>query len=106
MYTFYRPRSININNEKNKTLTYKSIHSPIHKNNLPKNRSITCKYLNPFTKQVPTTNDIVTYVISDAGKLVQPHSPLEPPPPLPIKPKSTNIRIKRPICKNPNKIVL
>ena len=45
-------------------------------------------------KHVP--NDIHTYVISHAGKLVKPHSPIGPPPPLPMKP----------ICKNPNKKVL
>ena len=48
-------------------------------------------------KDVPTVSDIQTYVISDAGKLVKPRSPIGPPPPLPVK---------RPICKNPNKKVL
>ena len=106
MHSSYRPRSIIINNEKNKILINKPIHSPIYTNNQTKNRSITSKYLKPFTKEVPTKKDIVTYVISDAGKLIKPHSPLESPPPLPIKLKYTNNFNKHPICKNPNKIVL
>jgi hypothetical protein len=48
-------------------------------------------------------SDIQTYVISDAGKLVKPHSPIGPPPPLKYKLKT---QMKRPICKNPNKKVL
>ena len=43
------------------------------------------------------TSPIYLYVISDAGKLVRPHSPTGPPPPLP-KPKPI---FKRPVCKNP-----
>ena len=65
----------------------------------PKNITPICKpSVRPTTpKNVPTLSDIQIYVISDAGKLVKPHSPIGPPPPLPLK---------RPICKNPNKKVL
>ena len=68
--------------------------TPIRK---PAHKPITPKYLKPLIpKQV--TSPIHLYVISDVGKLVRPHSPIEPPPPLP-KPK-----FKRPVCKNPTKI--
>ena len=113
MYSKSRPPPI-ITNIQN-IIPNKPIYSPIQlqkkpctpnpytpKPYTPKHRPITPKYLKSFPKQVPTKSDIFTYVISDAGKLIKPHSPLEPPPPLPpIKPTP-----KRPICKNPNKIVL
>ncbi len=80
-------------------------------------KSITPKFLTPIRrknitpiqkqsitpKHVPTVSDIQTYVISDAGKLVKPHSPIGPPPPLKYRLKTP---MKRPICKNPNKKVL
>ena len=72
-------------------------------------KSITPKFLTHITrknitpKQVPTVSDIQTYVISDAGKLVKPHSPIGPPPPLKSRLKTP---MKRPKCKNPNKKVL
>jgi len=74
-----------------KTVTLKILTPIRHKNITP-----ICKpSVRP--KDVPTVSDIQKYVISDAGKLVKPRSPIGPPPPLPIK---------RPICKNPNKKVL
>jgi hypothetical protein len=64
-----------------------------------RSRSITSKRTISITPIIPNhvPNDIQTYVISHAGKLVKPRSPIGPPPPLPMK---------RPICKNPNKKVL
>ena len=70
-----------------KTVTLKILTPIRHKNITP--------IIRP--KDVPTPKDIQQYVISDAGKLVKPRSPIGPPPPLPMK---------RPICKNPNKKVL
>jgi hypothetical protein len=60
-----------------------------------KHRPITPKYVKPCTPK-HVVSPIHLYVISDAGKLVQPHSPLGPPPPLKSK-------FKRPVCKNPYK---
>ena len=73
-----------------KTITPKIV-TPIR----PKNITPICKP-SVTPKHVPTPKDIQTYVISDAGKLVKPRSPIGPPPPLPLKP----------ICKKPNKKVL
>jgi len=79
-------------------ITPKNI-TPIVKPETPKvkHRPITPKYVKPYTPK-HVVSPIHLYVISDAGKLIQPHSPLGPPPPLKNKPG-----FKRPVCKNPNK---
>ena len=80
--------------------------TPIRKTNTSKNVTPICKperrFITPkifLPKHV--TSPIHLYVISDAGKLVKPHSPREPPPPLPPLPSKVNPIFKRPVCKNP-----
>jgi len=75
--------------------------TPIRKPETPKNITPIRKPETYNVKHRPITpkhvvSPIHLYVISDAGKLVRPHSPLGPPPPLKSK-------FKRPVCKNPNK---
>ena len=52
------------------------------------------KTIKPTTPKSITeiiSDEIKIYVISETGKLVKPHSPIGPPPPLPICKKPKNI---------------
>ena len=79
------------------------ITKPTPKNTTPKNTTNTIH--NPLAChfKIPNKKYIKLFVISHSGHLVRPHTPDGDPPPLNIPIKPT---MKRPICKNPNKIVL